>query len=320
MTHCFAVLAYPTHLGDFHGQTPTSPTFFPKLRDATHFDRKPHYAANITSVPVAMAPTAQELDAYSLLHIERISQYVSLSPASLNDPLPAICASIFSPLLLSYFPPARGIVLAYEDVELSDKPPAKSKIAGSASQAQPQEQGAQVLLLRHIDEYTTPFLWATASLLVFRPAAHALLSGQITHQSHTHITLSHLNTFPVSITKDHFPASWTWHSESVNKVHKGWDGRLSDEGGWWVNGEGERVEGLLEGVRIRDFEGRMDGRGRGKGVLRIEGSLLSLEEEKAVKAQLQQGGKGKQKQKANGVLRTQQRKDEVDGGEVMEVE
>jgi len=239
-----------------------------------------------------MAPQAAET---SLLHIERISQYVSLSPASLADPHPAICASIFSPLLLSYFPPARGIVLAYEDVVLSDRAPTK----GSTIQSGGENGG---LLLRHVDEYTAPFVWATASLLVFRPQRDAQLSGVITHQSRTHITLSYLNTFPVSITSEHFPDSWTWHAEASNKMSKGWDGRISDEGGWWVDEQGDRVEGVLEGVRIRDFEGRMDGRGRGKGVLRIEGSLVGEGEErerreKGVK------GKGKAKAKANGVLR-----------------
>ena len=286
--------------------------FFSQAARRDALDRKPYCDPNNAPEPVAMAPIPPESDDYSLLHIERISQYVSLSPASLNNPLPAICASIFSPLLLSYFPPARGIVLAYEDVQLSDKPPAKSQ----SNSSQQVEQGSQ-LLLRHIDEYTTPFLWATASFLVFRPVAHAHISGQITHQSHTHITLSHLNTFPVSITKDHFPASWKWHAEAANKVQKGWDGRLSDEGGWWVNGEGEKVEGLLGGVRIRDFEGRMDGRGRGKGVMRIEGTLLSVEEERMAKA-AQGQGRGKGKQKANGVLRMARGREE--GGEVVEVE
>jgi DNA-directed RNA polymerase I subunit RPA43 len=217
-----------------------------------------------------MAPIPRQKDDQSLLHIERISQYVSLSPSSLNNPLPALCASIFSPLLLSYFPPARGIVLAYEDVELSDRAP--SSTGGSAGH----NQGG--LLLRHVDEYTAPYLWATASFLIFRPVAHAHLSGRVTHQSKTHITLSYLNTFPVSVTSEHLPKEWTWHAEQSGKVTKGWDGRLSDEGGWWVNGEGEKVDGELE-VRIRDFDGRMDGRGRGKGFLRIEGSLMSLEDE-----------------------------------------
>jgi DNA-directed RNA polymerase I subunit RPA43 len=264
-----------------------------------------------------MAPIAE--DDYSLLHIERISQYVSLSPASLNDPLPALCASIFSPLLLSYFPPAKGIVLAYEDVDLSDKPPRTALATSKKSRSQREqpyddEPHKESLLLRHIDEYTAPFLWATASFLIWRPRAHAHISGRITHQSHTHITLSHLNTFPVSITKDHFPSNWSWHSETTGKVKKGWDGRLSDEGGWWVDGEGEKVDGDLR-VRIRDFDGRMEGKGKGKGFIRIEGSLLSQEEEKARSAQ--KGGKGKQR--ANGVLRTQQRQEET-SGEAMEIE
>lgn len=252
----------------------------------------------------------QEED-YSLLHIERISQYVSLSPASLNSPLPALCASIFSPLLLSYFSPARGVVLAYEDVSLSSLPPRNTiktgKKSKSKSQAQavrePEQPSNESMLLRHVDEYSAPFLWATASFLVFRPQTNAYIEGRITHQSKTHITLAHLNTFPVSITQDHFPEGWSWHSETAGKVKKGWDGRLNDEGGWWVDSEGNTVSGDLK-VRIRDFDGRMDGRGKGKGFLRLEGSLLSVEEEKAKSSKSH--AKGKAKVTGAGVLRTAQ--------------
>ncbi|KAF2032523.1 hypothetical protein EK21DRAFT_109903 [Setomelanomma holmii] len=264
-----------------------------------------------------MAPIAEE--DYSLLHVERISQYVSLSPASLNDPLPALCASTFSPLLLSYFAPARGIVLAYEDVVLSDRPPrsTQNSTKKSKSRHEPSEESKsqnEPLLLRHVDEYTAPFLWATASFLVWRPRTGAHISGRITHQSHTHITLSHFNTFPVSITKDQFPSDWNWHSETLGKVKKGWDGRLSDEGGWWVDGQGAKVDGDLK-VRIKNFDGAREGRGKGKGFIRIEGSLLSAEEEKTRAPQ--QAGKGKQR--VNGVLRNQPRTQESNG-EVMEVE
>ncbi|KAF1944452.1 hypothetical protein EJ02DRAFT_340895 [Clathrospora elynae] len=264
-----------------------------------------------------MAPAQSE--EHSLFHIERISQYVSLSPASLNQPFPALCASIFSPLLLSYFPPARGIVLEYSDVQLSDKPPPSAQAAKSSrkrSRSQQQDDAdnsapVEPLLLKHVDEYFAPFLWATASLLVWRPARNAYLQGRITHQSKTHITLAHLNTFPVSILKEYLPADWSWHSQETGKLKKGWDGRLSDEGGWWVNGD-EKVEGDLT-VRIRDFDGRFDGKGRGKGFLRVEGSLLSEEEEKA-----KRGGKGKQKA-ITGVLRTQQQREQA-RGEVIEID
>jgi DNA-directed RNA polymerase I subunit RPA43 len=236
-----------------------------------------------------MAPI-QEPSSY---RIQRISQYVSLSPAALAQPLPAVCATILSPLLLSYFPPARGIVLAYEDVELSSTPPSSNTPTRSD------------LLLRHVDEYFAPFVWVTASFLVFSPQRNAHITGRITHQSSTHITLAHLNTFPVSVTKDYLPSDWTFHSESTGRVKRGWDGRVADEGGWWVDGEGEKVDGDLT-VRMRDFDGKMDGKARGKGFLRIEGSLITVEEEgkRAEKA------KGRKRQKAVpvGVLRTQQQR------------
>jgi DNA-directed RNA polymerase I subunit RPA43 len=243
-----------------------------------------------------MAPISAQNDEYSLLHIERISQYVSLSPASLNSPLPALCASIFSPLLLSYFPPAKGIVLAYEDVQLSSTPPG-SKTNSSAPEP---------LLLRHVDEYTSPFLWATASLLVLRPEANKYLTGRITHQSKTHITCSHLNTFPVSVTKDHLPDTWTWQQAQSGKVSKGWDGRLNDEGGCWVDANGEKIEGELK-IRIRDFDGRMDGRGKGKGFLKVEGSLLSQVEERERREKGQKG-----KERANGAVRSSREPIEVE--------
>ncbi|KAF2856426.1 hypothetical protein T440DRAFT_439486 [Plenodomus tracheiphilus IPT5] len=221
-----------------------------------------------------MAPIQAESS--SLLHQERIAQYVSLSPACLATPLPAVCASIFSPLLLSYFPPARGIVLAYTDVELHDSPDTEDEDDDS------KKNKGQELLLRHIDEYSSPFLWASATFLVFRPKRNTSLTGTLTHQSRTHISLSYLNTFPVSVLAAHLPSTWSWHAETANRMKKGWDGRISDEGGWWViEGEGMVKNGRGLEVRIRDFEGRMDGKGRGKGFLRIEGSLLSVEEEAA---------------------------------------
>jgi DNA-directed RNA polymerase I subunit RPA43 len=248
-----------------------------------------------------MVPAPPQTDDKSLLHIERISQYVSLSPASLNSPLPALCASIFSPLLLSYFPPARGIVLAYEDVELSSTAPSQTTKGSKKNAASAPEP----MLLRHVDEYTAPFLWATASFLVLRPESGKYMSGRITHQSKTHITLSHLNTFPVSVTKDHLPSDWVWTQDQANQMKKGWDGGISDEGGYWVDGEGEKVEGDVR-VRIRDFDGR--GGGKGKGFLKVEGSMLSEAEEKDRR---EKGSKGKGK--ASGGMRSR-------AGEAMEVE
>lgn len=242
-----------------------------------------------------MAPI--QSNEYSLLHIERISQYVPLPPTSLTTPLPALCAEIFSPLLLSYYAPAKGIVLAYEDVKLSEQPPKSSNNAQRAraarrarhrrthdeeseEEADAEEEGGMVLL-RQIDEYAAPFVWATASLLVWRPKENAYLDATIIHQSSTHITLSHLNSFPITILRAHLPSVWTYHQATANSKKKGWDGRIADEGGWWVDGEGEAVSaGTQMRVRIREWDARGSGVGKGRGILRIEGSLLSEGEER----------------------------------------
>ncbi|KAI4638170.1 hypothetical protein J4E93_010326 [Alternaria ventricosa] len=266
-----------------------------------------------------MAPVQSE-DA-SLFHIERISQYVCIPPSCLADPFSAVCATVLSPLLLTYFPPAKGVVLAYENVELQSTPPAvsdpKSKNKSQSQQRSESNSSdnapAEPLLLRHVDEYAAPFLWVTASFIVWRPTRNAYLTAHITDQAKTHLTLAHLNTFPVSILKECLPSDWSWHSEESGQTKQGYDGKLSDEGGWWVNGDGEKVEGELR-VRIRDVEGRMDGKGKGKGFLRIDGALVSEEE---IKAAQQKAGKGKRKATTSAMKAQPQKQAE---GEVMEID
>lgn len=206
------------------------------------------------------------------LYTERITQYVSLPPAALAAPLPALCASVFSPLLLSYFPPARGIVLAYEDVALSSSPP------GSTTDSQDE------VFLRHVDEYAAPFLWATATFLIFRPRRGSWISARVTGQSKTHITLSYLNLFPVSVLATQLPETWTFAAGAT------------DEGVW------QTAEGELSGdvqVRLLDFDARTDGKGKGKG-LRLEGSLVG---EEVQKKKEKERGKGKGKK---GILKGSQ--------------
>ena len=225
-------------------------------------------------------------DDSNLLYTERISQYVSLPPAALATPLPALCASVFSPLLLSYFPPARGIILAYEDVTLSPSPHST-------------EDPNEPVMLRHIDEYSSPFLWATATFLIWRPQHNKWITGRVTHQSKTHITLSYLNIFPISVLSTHLPPSWTF-----KQTQAGTDTyRASDEGGVWVNEDGE-VAGDLR-VRLLDFDGRTDGKAKGKG-LRLEGSLLSEQDEKS---RGKDKGKGKAKR---GILKGTQASQQVE--------
>ncbi|KAF9695992.1 hypothetical protein EKO04_006292 [Ascochyta lentis] len=229
-----------------------------------------------------MAPMPN--DDSPLLHTERISQFVSLPPAALATPLPALCASYLSPLLLSYFAPAHGVVLAYDDVALSSSPPTATQSATNDAR--------EPVMLRHVDEYASPFLWVTATFLVWRPRHNKFVTGRVTHQSKTHLTLSYLNLFPVSILATQVPQTWTFTQSEAGAVDRG---RTADEGGVWVDEDGNEVAGDLR-VRLLDFDARTDGKAKGKG-LRLEGSLLSENEERR-----REKGKGKAKR---GILKAQ---------------
>jgi DNA-directed RNA polymerase I subunit RPA43 len=275
-----------------------------------------------------MAPI-QDSDSESLFHLEKISQWVSLPPASLGNPLPALCASFFSPLLLSYYPPAGGIVLAWQDVELSDSPPASATQSASSkskskskSQSQKKAQTAQdesdisesesetedaaegyPLLLKVVDEYSAPFLWATATLLVFRPKKNAWIEARITSQSATHITLSYLNAFSISVIRAHLPADWTWCAASMGGYSMT-GGRRESAGvteGYWMDGDGMPI-GAEARVRITDWDAKNEAKA-GRGHLRIEGSLV---EEGAESQGQGERERQKAKPKAKSALRRSQ--------------
>ncbi|KAF2185300.1 hypothetical protein K469DRAFT_576963 [Zopfia rhizophila CBS 207.26] len=260
-----------------------------------------------------------------LLHIETISQYIALPPASLATPLPSLCASIFSPLLLSYYPPARGIVLSYSNVKLSDQPPApasKKRKSRHASHHDSSEESVEEreenVMLRVVDEYSAVYFWATADFLVFRPRRGEWIEGHVIHQSSSHITLSHLNAFSLSILRNNLPESWTFQSSSQRSPSpspKGKkDGRREEEAsGYWVDGDGIPIGDTLM-VRIREVDMKA-GKGSGKGFFRIEGSMLTDEEEKAKSGN---GGRRSEK-RGRGILREE---GSVDGtnGEVMKVD
>ncbi|KAF2008280.1 hypothetical protein BU24DRAFT_469094 [Aaosphaeria arxii CBS 175.79] len=110
-----------------------------------------------------------------------IAQYVALPPLALSSPLPALCASIFSPLLLSYYPPARGIVLSYLNVQLSEEPLKPRSSKSSKHSASTSASSTAPLLMRMVDECSSPFTWATAGLLIWRPAKNAWIEGRITY-------------------------------------------------------------------------------------------------------------------------------------------
>ena len=302
---------------------------------------------------MSMAPVQAKTEDYPpLLHLETVSQYIALPPSTLANPHKCLCAAHLSPLLLSYYPPARGIVLAYLDVHLSDSPSPPPQISTSKSNSRPKsvpkkvtrrqpesedssaesgaesgeeeegesEEESRPLLMKVMDEYSAVFTWATTTFLVFRPQKNVWVEGRVSSQSSSHIQVSHLNVFGVSILRKNLPADWEWVPDTTGSeatYKKKGDGK-AEGGGHYINGDGEVVDGVLR-FRLRDWDMRARS-GNSKGHIRIEGSLLTEEEEeKAENGKLSHKDRLGKKHKVMKRKEKQHKEPVIEEGEPMEV-
>ncbi|OCL14554.1 hypothetical protein AOQ84DRAFT_259639, partial [Glonium stellatum] len=209
-------------------------------------------------------------------HLQTISLYLPLSPISQSSALTGLCAEHLSPLILTYYPPLRGIVLSYSNVRLSETPSPDS----SSTTEEPLP-----VLAKSVDEYAVSFIWATVDFLVFRPLKGTWIDGYVNLQNESHLGLVYLNLFSASIPRSYLPKSWKWiedpsgNSSSSRKVGKSSKESGGGEGqGHFVDENGNKVDGMVR-FRIRDFETQARTESD-RGFVSIEGTLLSAEEER----------------------------------------
>lgn len=167
-------------------------------------------------------------------------------------------------LLMSYYEPVGGVVIAYENIRFeSDK-------------------------ARVVAESPFAHVWVTVDFLVWAPKKGSVLQGWVNLQSASHVGLLVENTWNVSIPKEKIPAGWSHHEVREGfvpkKVHvpredpaEGVEvGEMEDMGyapehdtGGWMDDSGEYVDGLLrfqvESVKAMGH------------IFSMEGSLLNTE-------------------------------------------
>ncbi|KAG2419801.1 hypothetical protein HFD88_004597 [Aspergillus terreus] len=133
--------------------------------------------------------------------------YLPLSPISISPThaLASLLAEHLSPLLLTYYPPLQGIVLAYSNPSISSTPPASSPAAD------PQDPNPQPLTLaKTAGEYGVLYVYLTATFLVFRPRRGHVLEGWVNVQSEGFLGAVVLNLFSVGIERKRLPSNWRW--------------------------------------------------------------------------------------------------------------
>ncbi|PGG98484.1 hypothetical protein AJ79_08856 [Helicocarpus griseus UAMH5409] len=255
--------------------------------------------------------------ANSPFHLITASLYVPLSPISISPThaLSSLEAEHLSPLLLTYYPPLRGLVLAYSDTSMSSTPPPSAPASTSSK-----DDSQLPTLAVSAGEYGVLYVYLAATFLIFRPERGQELEACINVQSDGFLGAVVYNLFSVGIERRRLPQDWEWVApgqESETDAAKSSEGddeimdsdfdsdtehfrplpasatndpsndtqtstdpyaSLEDSAsGYFRTRSGKRVRGMIR-FRVRDVD-VIPGAEHDKGFMSIEGTMLSVEEE-----------------------------------------
>jgi len=243
----------------------------------------------------------------------RLSLYLPIPPVGLANSISAILSLHLAPLLLTYFPPAGGMILSYHDPVLSARPDAslnKAFLPPSSGDIPSNRHGNTFTKVG--EEFGACWAWLTATFLVFKPEGGDELKGWTNVLSEGFIGVVCYNYFQAAVGKSRIPKSWTWTGASRRQRKTPRKGRLNDSDepsqeaaadsqetvvareddafedgvGTFLDDYGSQIPETM-GIRVADLE-IVPAAERGKWSLQIEGTLLNEEEEAEVRVEERQ--------------------------------
>jgi DNA-directed RNA polymerase I subunit RPA43 len=163
------------------------------------------------------------------------------------SPITGVQKHHLDPLLMTYYEPVDGVVIAYDNIRFESQ-------CGRINAEAPY-----------------PHVWTTVDLLVWRPHKGMVLQGWVNLQSASHIGLLVDNTWNVSIPMARIPETWKYVENEAPAVTE--EGEMEVDGaeeetseGTWITEKGAKVEGLLRFV--------VESVKAGGSIFIMEGSLL----------------------------------------------
>ncbi|CRG91542.1 DNA-directed RNA polymerase I subunit A43 [Talaromyces islandicus] len=155
---------------------------------------------------VVAVSDAAKPDPESPFRLINATMYLPLSPISISPThaSASLVAEHLAPLLLTYYPPFRGIVMAYSNTSISSRPPTANQLNPSGDNPKP------LTLALTANEYGVLYLYLTATFLVFSPQKGHILEGWVNVQSEGFLGAVAYNLFSVGIERKRLPADWKW--------------------------------------------------------------------------------------------------------------
>lgn len=161
--------------------------------------------------------------------------YVSLAPCFINDPINGIKAQHLDPLVMTYFPKAKGVVIAYSNLKLSPE----NKTTDT------DDNPIYVSTVSNSSPFT--YLWVTVDLLIWQPNAGDIIEGYSYMQTASHIGLLVHDTFNATIKKFNIPAEWRFVPSQVDEYAESEQetGKFKSFG-YWVDENDVKIEGKIK--------------------------------------------------------------------------
>lgn len=204
---------------DVQSHTPAQPSYSTfQDQDASVL---PHLGLPDTSSITNRAPAANTLRRQaargsphaplsSPFHLQTTSLYLPLPPIALSTTtaLPSLLATHLTPVLLTYYPPLQGVVLAISNPVLSSRTPAADKPPSPPSSSS--TPAPQLVLAHCADDGGISYVWLTATFLLFRPQVGDELEGWLNVCSEGFVGLICYNYFQVAVARGRIPPRWRW--------------------------------------------------------------------------------------------------------------
>lgn len=165
-------------------------------------------------------------------HTFHAQLHLLVAPMFMNSPTNGIKAQHLDPMVMSYFPPARGVVLLYLNITLG-----RDNIGVSS-------EGDAVTLARIEGSTPFTFMWVLVDFLVWRPQVGDQMEGYIYMQTASHLGLLVHDTFNASIKRHSVPRGWEFVPYQEDELVDEQSQQIKSLG-YWSDEQGNRVEGKI---------------------------------------------------------------------------
>ncbi|RMZ87807.1 hypothetical protein DV736_g4963, partial [Chaetothyriales sp. CBS 134916] len=255
----------------------------------------------------------------SSFYSTRISLYLPIPAITLpHHAISALLSRHLAPLLLTYFPPVKGIVLAFQDPVMSAnasgginhplKPPTDDQY-----QTEGDDAHVTQVLAQASDQQGVAWVWLTVTFLVFNPQRGDQLYGVNNVASEGFVGLVSYNYFQISIGARRIPSEWKWRGPETSqgrKQKRRTKGKMDQDGRWSQSSpvpaepsqssvadersrvkiesdtgfyleSGDKIDNVMK-FRVVDTD-MVAGSHKGEWALHVDGSLLDDDAEKLVR-------------------------------------